>query len=367
MRKNKSVREKFKGLTFASASKKISDKYKNRETSSIEQKSYLAEMEQLMALQESLKTIAANKRPFKASKFDFGGWLSALNGIASTVPTTVPSLPTIPTVANGVQAPIRPLPVASMSISDAEPFAPAVTDNAMYTQPDRRSNIYTPVTVGKAVEGAGKLAMLASGYDKVAPQYNPFESDIRRTMNRGINMDTVRQQVLGNQNNALNATSNIRSEAVRQAINNRTFANTSDALANVSLQEQQTNNQYKADMASTLNNLGQQRTQANILQDQLNQASKSNWQIGLSNALTDAYNTGKELTNLRATNRQQALLGEVLKTRNFEFNNVEDLMKRMSTGEDIKLADIIKIIQPQGGSIEDAGKIFAEFKTRFLK
>jgi anionic cell wall polymer biosynthesis LytR-Cps2A-Psr (LCP) family protein len=40
------------------------------------------------------------------------------------------------------------------------------------------------VALGKGLEFAGKLAMLASGYDKVNPEYNPYESEIRSRMSQ---------------------------------------------------------------------------------------------------------------------------------------------------------------------------------------
>ncbi len=122
-------------------------------------------------------------------------------------------------------------------------------------------NIYTPVALGKGLEFAGKLAMLAGGYDKVAPEYNPYEADIRRRMQgRSIDMQAIKENILSSENKALDNTSNVRSEAVRQAIQNSIFRGTQKNLADVSLQEQQINNQYDADYASTLNQLGQQKS-----------------------------------------------------------------------------------------------------------
>ena len=39
----------------------------------------------------------------------------------------------------------------------------------------------------------------------------------------------------------------------------------------------------------------------------------------------------------------------------------------MSAGEDIKLSDMIQIVTSQGGTQEDATKLFQEFKTKILK
>jgi len=387
--KNKGIRNRFKGLSFSQAAQKVSQRWPSRETSALEARSFKAEMEELIKLQEvmrakeiSMESIEKNKRPFKASKFEFGGelWQQAGNLVNSALPgipvspninwlaqqhqqpnSPAQPVPTIPTLNNGVTPPTKPLD----SLGTPNPVSP---DNRAFTPPTKRSNIYTPVAIGKGLEFAGKAAMLAGGYDKVAPQYNPYESDIRRTMqSRGINMDAIKQQLLSGQNRGIDASSNIRNESTRQALNNATIRGSSNALANVSMQEQQLSNQYAADYASTLNNLGGQRVQANNYAENLNNQSKAGYQMGLQNVLESVGGAGQEVTNLRASMRQQGLLSEVLKTKNFELTNAEDVIKRMSAGEDIKLSDMISIVTSQGGTQEDATKLFQEFKTKILK
>ena len=389
--KHKNVSARYKGLTFSTAAQKVSKKYPDRDTNAIEQRSFIAEMDELVKLQEvskanqlAMDSIAKNKRPFKASKFDLGGPLTNMaNLIGSALPQIPPSeninwlaqqyqqpnspaqpVPTIPTLNNGVTPPARPLDALG---ANPNPKANAA-DTKPYTPPIKRSNIYTPVAIGKGLEFAGKAAMLAGGYDKVAPQYNPYESDIRTTMkSRGINMDAIRQQILSGQNRGIDASSNVRNESTRQALNNATIRGSSNAMANVSMQEQQLSNQYAADYASTLNNLGGQKVAANNYAENLNNQSKAGYQMGLQNVLESVGGVGQEVTNLRASQRQQGLLSEVLKTKNFELTNAEDIIKRMSAGEDIKLSDMISIVTSQGGSEEDATKLFTEFKTKILK
>lgn len=387
--KHKNISSRYKGLSFSTAASKVSKKYPNRDSSAIEQRSFIAEMDELIKLQEvmrakeiSMESIEKNKRPFKASKFAYGGelWQQAGNLVNSALPgipvspninwlaqqhqqpnSPIQSVPTIPTLNNGVTPPARPLD----SLGTPNPISP---DNQAFTPLTKRSNIYTPVAIGKGLEFAGKAAMLAGGYDKVAPQYNPYESDIRRTMqSRGINMDAIKQQLLSGQNRGIDASSNIRNESTRQALNNATIRGSSNALANVSMQEQQLSNQYAADYASTLNNLGNQRVTANNFQEQLNNQSKAGYQMGLQNVLESVGNASGEISNLRAGMRQQGLLSEVLKTKNFELTNAEDIIKKMSAGEDVKLSDMISLISAQGGTQEQAVEIFKEFKTKILK
>jgi len=415
--KNKGIRNTYKGLSFSQAAQKVSQRWKNRDINAIEQRSFMAEMDELIKLQEvmrakeiSMESIEKNKRPFKASKFEFGGelWQQAGNLVNSALPgipvspninwlaqqhqqpnSPVQPVPTIPTLNNGVNpyataktgamnTPLTPLATKmSQSVqsqdnltfgNNPQSITGVSTDSNPFTPPTKRSNIYTPVAIGKGLEFAGKALMVADGYDKVAPQYNPYESDIRRTMqSRGINMDAIKQQLLSGQNRGIDASSNIRNESTRQALNNATIRGSSNALANVSMQEQQLSNQYAADYASTLNNLGGQKVQANNYAENLNNQSKAGYQMGLQNVLESVGQASSEVTNLRASQRQMGLLSEVLKTKNFELTNAEDIIKKVSAGEDVTLSDMISLVQSQGGTSEDATKIFAEFKTKILK
>lgn len=418
--KTKSVKEAYKGLSFSTASKKISDKYRNRDFSAIEQRSFLAEMSELMKLQEvakakeiALETLNQNSKPRQASKFAYGGGLETnpliprgfqmyangqigLNDLdmntgilypeSSTAPTipqiTVPgatskkmSLPQLPTKAlptnlqSNPQLLMRPnlngLQVNSTSPKEAITIPQGVNPSEVANT--NKSNIYNPLIIGKAIEGIGKLGMLATGYDKVSPQYNPYEADIRRKMSsRGINMDAIRQRMLGQQNAGLDNTSNVRSEAVRQALSNSMFRGTQKNTADVSLQEQQINNQYLADEAQTLNNLGSQRVGANNYSENLNNQSKVGFEMGLQNALESAGQVGTELTNKRSQLRQQGLLSEVLKTKNFELANAEDVLAKAAKGEEVTLNDMIKIVTSQGGSKTDATELYMEYKKKYL-
>lgn len=387
--KHKNVANRYKGLSFSTAATRISNKFPDRDLNAISMRSFVAEMDSLIALQEvmrakeiSMESIEKNKRPFKASKFEFGGelWQQAGNLVNSALPgipvspninwlaqqhqqpnSPVQPVSTIPTLNNGVTPPARPMD----GLTAPNPVSP---DSQAFTPPTKRSNIYTPVAIGKGLEFAGKAAMLAGGYDKVAPQYNPYESDIRRTMqSRGINMDAIKQQILSGQNRGIDASSNIRNESTRQALNNATIRSSSNALANVSMQEQQLSNQYTADYASTLNNLGGQRVSANNFQEQLNNQSKAGYQMGLQNVLESVGNVGASVTDVSANLRQQGLLSQVLKTKNFELENAEDVLKKVSNGEDVTLADMIKIVESQGGDAKTAQDLFLQYKTKILK
>ena len=386
--KRKSIKEAYKGLSYSTASKKISDKYKDRDFNAVSQRSFLMEMSELMKLQEvakakeiALETLNQNSKPRQASKFELGGGLDPILELGQNLspfpmmnfnnlgmpPTTNevynpnPSLQTDNTILtkdNTVKLGTNLTPI-DFNTTNSKSVTAAGSNN--------KGNIYNPLIIGKAIEGIGKLGMLATGYDKVSPQYNPYEADIRRKMSsRGINMGAIRQRMLGQQNAGLDNTSNVRSEAVRQALSNSMFRGTQKNMADVSLQEQQINNQYLADEAQTLNNLGSQRVGANNYSENLNNQSKMGFELGLQNALESAGQVGTELTNKRAQLRQQGLLSEVLKTKNFELANAEDVLAKAAKGEEVTLNDMIKIVTSQGGSKTDAIELYMEYKKKYL-
>ena len=90
--KAKHVKIRYSGKSFATASKKISDKYKDRDINPLSKRSFMAEIEELMKLQElvrsqeaAINTLQENKRFIKAT----GGMLPKLglggDGIARSI------------------------------------------------------------------------------------------------------------------------------------------------------------------------------------------------------------------------------------------------------------------------------------------
>lgn len=388
--KKGSVKNKYKGLTFAQASKKISAKYPNRDTNLLEKRSYEEEMLQLVKLQEimrakelALETIKENSKPRQASDFKYGGKLKYDNGGGFATDDTVLNTDNI--LDNGVnllnpagevpQLPIlAPSPIkynpsysSKRTLEDIKNIANTTgnVNSADVNKPEIFDNIYTPVALGKGLEFAGKLAMLAGGYDKVSPEYNPYEYDIKRRMQRrGIDLTSVKENTMSSENKALENISNIRSEAIKQALQNSIFRGTQKNLADVSLQEQQISNQYDAEYANTLNQLGQQKVRANQYAEQLNTASKAGFQLGIQNILESVGQFGQEVTNLKAGQRQQSILSEVLKTKNFELANAEEVLQKAARGEDVTLSDMIKIVNSNGGSKDEALELYKEYKKR---
>jgi len=391
----KHITTKHAGKSFSDVSKIISQKYKNRDLNKHDQNSFLAEMQQLMSHQEKVKlaeqimgSIKDYRKPTNVSKYAVGGTLPTddtkliTDNELTFDPASLVTDNTVLTTNNQLG-----LSTSLMGGNPTKPVAPNPTP-VLYGQPGAapdiklssksdssvksgtnwfKDNIYSPVALGKGLEFAGKLAMLATGYDKVNPEYNPYESEIRSKMSqRGINLGQVEQNIASNVSQALDGTSNVRSEAVRQSLNQSIFNSAQKNLADVSMQEQQVNNQYKAEAASTLDSLGQQRTTANRYAEQLNQQSKGNYQLGLQGALETVGNAGQKVTDYRANVAQQQILGSVLQTNNFQMTDAKELIEKANSGAALELTDFIKLVETKGGNVSDATKMFLDYKKRIL-
>lgn len=399
--KSKSLETKYKDVSFADVSTKISKKYKNRDLNKHDQNSFLVEMRQLMMMQEKSKlakliteSIDKYRKPVNASKYAKGGMLPKYaNGDTlptdDTLITTNTPIPPIPTLnlLKGVKSdgttPNPPVynanvsgymqPNTGLPILHAQPGG---TPSTVQTTNQGGGgdgtnflgdNIYAPLMLGKGVELAGKLAMLAGGYDKVAPEYNPYESDIRRKMSeRSIDLGQVRQQIAGATNAGMVNTGNVRSEAVRQSLAQNIINSAQGNLANTSVQQQQINNGYRGEEAQTLNTLGQQRVQANNYAEQLNQQSKGNYQLGLQNMLETAGNAGQRVTDYKANVAQQNILASVLETANFKMGDAGEIINKANSGAKLELDDFIKLAESNGADAQIGTNMFLEYRKKYL-
>ena len=396
--KSKSLETKYKDTSYADVSTKISKKYKNRDLNKHDQNSFLVEMRQLMMMQEKSKlakliteSIDKYRKPVNASKYAKGGTLptddtlittdnelqaySALPSMDNTLMTTdkqllpTTKLTTPPTYNANVAGYMQSN--SGLPILHAQPGGTPSTVQATSQGGDGTNwlgdNIYAPLMLGKGVELAGKLAMLAGGYDKVAPEYNPYESDIRRKMSeRSIDLGQVRQQIAGATNAGMVNTGNVRSEAVRQSLVQNIINSAQGNLANTSVQQQQINNSYRGEEAQTLNTLGQQRVQANNYAEQLNQQSKGNYQLGLQNMLETAGNAGQRVTDYKANVAQQNILASVLETANFKMGDAGEIINKANSGAKLELDDFIKLAESNGADAQTGTNMFLEYRKKYL-
>lgn len=406
-KKRQSITEKYKGLTFADASKKISEKHKDRNVNPLAMRSYEAEMQLLIKHQEAarlkeiaIKSLSSYRKPTNASEYGKGGALN-YDGFDPLNPSMLLN-PTgnyqdnrfIPQPQQGAIVPasslysnpfdskpvayqdnlsdgmpeIQPLPMPGLKPIQpmGEQAVPAArsTDDQVGGADKTGGNIYTPLIVGKGLEFLGKTAMLASGVDKVNPQYNPNEGRIESLMaNRGIDTQVLENQALSQQNVALQNLNDVRSPNVRRALVNNIIQSTLKTLQQSSLQQDQINNQLAGEYASTLNNLGQQRVNATNYAEQLNSQGKANQELGIQNMLGSIGNIGQKVTDYKAGLASQELVTSFLSTADFKSGSAKDMIHKMERGESLSNSDIIKLANDNGKTVEETKEWLGQWDT----
>ena len=361
---------KYKGKSFADVAEIISKKYKNRDNDPLQMRSFKMEITALRDAQEAVRPVDDN--------FSMGGVLAQQGmeslesiGKAFARGLAMPkrfnggdiTLPTIKVTADDESIAKQPLNI--QAVSDKEPTQPdlysairanmAQTAQRMTTdtlptkdnivgdipansleevvktdttaenqnnEKDRKkSNVFSPMAIGKGIEALGKGLMLAGGYDKFDPNYNPYEQDVRRLMeSQGIDTQAIENRILSQQEAAMANTGNVRSTAVQQALQQGAFAQTSDALANTELQQQQLRNQLASQTANTLNQLGEQRVQAKNIATQLNAQSKAGYQQSVVNLLESVGAAGEEITSYKQGILTNEMTAKLLEQENVRIN-----------------------------------------------
>lgn len=413
-------KKKYAGLTYSQVAQKINKKYKNRDNNPMDMRSWEMEMQNLMQRQEAarMKEIAIQslknyRKPTNASKYETGGTLKYsgtdplnpsmfLNPTGSyqdnrflPQPVAKPAVPdshlfpnpfqanplTTPVEApvrnvadgltDGIYAPERlpqlPVkPIVSGQVGTRQ--TPTVPDVDSGIQDRGTGNIFTPLAIGKGMEFAGKVAMLAGGYDKVNPVYNPNEARTEALMaDRSIDTQALENQALSQQNVALQNLSDVRSPNVKRALIQNAIQNTLKSIQGTALQQDQINNQYAADYANTLNQLGAQRVQADLLAENLNTQSKGNYQQGVQNILASIGQAGQVLTDHSASKKQFELVGKFLYTKDFTAGDLGNLITKAERGEDITQDDFIQLYTQKGKSENQALKDWEEYRKSLFR
>lgn len=396
--KRQTVVEKYKGknLSLASIAKKISDKYGNRDTDAIQQRSFLAEMNELMRHQEMMKlkesagkAIKNYRQPVEASSYAkkalgggidpvqmfnvgqaiqsgvryqdekeyFKGWpedkyRKLIHEVYDNVP--FPASPSIGAITpqqyagNAFDVDFTKVAKETNALKPAVPSPPSTpvekTNPFTGFEDWAKNNVFSPLTIGKGVEAVGKLAMLAGGYDKTVPQYNPFESKIRQLMEtRGIDLTQAKQDILSAENAAMGNLDAARSSNVRTALAQNLSNQTASNLARTSMQQQQIKSQQQGEYSQVLNNLGQQRVSAENYAEQLTQQSKAGYQMGLQNILESVGGTGQKVTDYRANIAQQKLINSVLQTKDFKVADPTGAIEKAIRGDEVGISDAVQL------------------------
>lgn len=357
--KTKNVTERYKGMTFAQASKKISDKYKDRDINPMSKRSFMAEMEELVRYQEvvrasiaAVETLQENRKPLK----QFGGFAEASLPMMTSITdallkpsSTVTSLPTVNMPAPGqtlnlgigtsigpggnlrtYRGVTQPLPTKNLIPESLTPTSiPSFEERGLEDVRKSRipvkgpgdSSILSPLMLGKGLELAGKTAMALMGRDRIRPELNPYESEARQELNNlRTDFGALRQQYMQQLSAARSGASNIGSEAMRQALYQNAQSNVLQGLSNAELQAQGMENQYRQARASGLQALGAETVRSRQYAEQLDTQGKATAQLGLQSIFESVGNVGQRVTDFKAGIAQQEMLANVLRTKNFKFN-----------------------------------------------
>lgn len=132
------------------------------------------------------------------------------------------------------------------------------------------------------ISGAASLApimsnLFTSGPEAVPANYNPYATAITNTMGRRrYNIDPLLRDIETNRNVANYAASQQRTNTGQDmAFRLQNAIATNKAIAAARAAESNANNQYKAEYANTMNNLGQQWVQATNLASELNARNRA--------------------------------------------------------------------------------------------
>lgn len=400
--KHKSTIEAYKGLTFAKASEKLAKKYKNKETDATEKAAYEAELDALLKHQTNVRMATQMEESLK--QFKNGGTLPKYfggtdpNGLPSVPPGTDPwagsypdsvpagndpwsgstsldtSLKSLPQLKlapmypqfdeNNVPSDIA-MKNKALEISNrmANPSNYQVSNEGNFStlsdapKTTGKGSAYTPALIGQGISTALNAAILAGGYDKVAPVDNPYESQIKQLMgDRNIDTTQQRNQILSQYNAAKANIGNARSANVQQALNTNLMNVTQDSLAQSKLQEQQLNNQYKADYAQTLGNLGQQRVAATNLSQALTARNKGQLQSNVSAFGANVAENTKFFTTSKLNDIQNKMMGDILNSKYSDVGLNKDVITRLNQGK-VTPEDILVLKNAYG---EEAANIIIE-------
>lgn len=354
---NKTVIEKYKGKSFSEAAEDIGRRFKNKDIDLIEKNSYNQELQALADYQEKKKVVSQMQEAVK--QFKRGGILpkypngGPLNGVPQVEdpwnsinpnlpfidnpfqgmmnevvqpPYTNINPPTLPQLNSKVVAGQMPVlgqrgvtPTSNTSTSIPQvgqiPFKVGVDESNVSTQPRGTGEMsaYTPALIGQGLSTALNLGILASGYDKVAPVDNPYESQVKNLMaSRGIDTTQQRNQILSAYNAAKDNLNNTRSVNVKNALNVNMMNQTQDSLAQSKLQEQQINNNYKSDYGQVLGNLGQQKVQARTYAEDMTARNKATFENNVSQFGDLMAQHGESFSAFKANQNMNTALAQIL-------------------------------------------------------
>jgi|LakMenE01Jun11ns_1017448.scaffolds.fasta_scaffold9949110_5 hypothetical protein len=405
-KKTYNVKERYQGMTFAQASKKISDKYKDRDVNPMAKRSFMVEMEELVQLQElaRAKEFAVNNaQQEQMLQQKFGGLLKYQMGTSAQglpdinkvnpligIPTALPTAPlpfqTGPQLNRSV-APLEQLPTRMglgrgfyrgidpdgprLEIMGESPYVKSITPQPKIQGPQaaqsnaqqksRSSSIFDSLIIGKGAELLGKSIMALSGTDRVQPEMNPYAGEAREQLaSMRTDMGAVSQRLQGEAARGRTMASNLLSEPIRQAMYQNVASGAMQGLSEAELQGQQMENQYRMARASGLQALGSEAIRSRQYAEQLNTQAKATTQLGLQSILESVGNVGQQVTNYKANAAQQQILANALRTADFKFGNAIEMLNKAVQNKELTQDDFFEIINTAGGKGDEITRLMNE-------
>lgn len=216
---------------------------------------------------------------------------------------------------------------------DSEFYKPGQVGTAK--EEDTKKQFSPEAIAGYGIKGIEMLGHAIQAFKKpdlVKPVYNPEENKVKSLMsNRKFDSQAILDALdLQDTANRQNINDNSTSVGVKMANLQKANANQVNAIANTKIQEQQTNNQYRADEAQVLNNLGQQKMQAQVYAEDVNAKSKANVQMQRDKFLKESIGgLGDFLLKKDYVNKDNEFQMNILKSKgiNFEATDYKDWNK----------------------------------------
>lgn len=199
--------------------------------------------------------------------------------IPKTAKVTAPEIiPNLDTIDESFDIDATPEDIRTRTITGA-------TVQPVITPPQEEPVIEEPVILeglSSLISGATSLAPIMSNLFTSSPEavpanYNPYATAITNTMGRRrYNIDPLLRDIETNRNVANYAASQQRTNTGQDmAFRLQNAIATNKAIAAARAAESNANNQYKAEYANTMNNLGQQWVQATNLASELNARNRA--------------------------------------------------------------------------------------------
>lgn len=224
---------------------------------------------------------------------------------------------------NGVGIPVPPVVDNSELKDDANFYKEGQVGTAI---PEKEKKQFSPEAIAgygiKGIEMLGHAIQAFKKPDYVKPVYNPEENKIKSLMsNRKIDMQSILNELdLEEASAKQNISDNSSSVGVKMANLQKLNANNVNAVAKTKIAEQQANNQYRADEAQVLNNLGQQKTQAQVYAEDVNARSKGNVQNQRDKFLKESIGgLGDFLLKKDYVNKENEFQMNMLKSKGINF------------------------------------------------